>query len=114
MRGNIEEGTRIMGAILVGQNKLTIDRRVLTADNLVLDADSPHLISLDPGGAGRDILLPPEAPGLFFFIMNWADAAETLTVKDDSDTTTIGAVAQGKMGIFVCDGTNWAGVVQGT
>ena len=72
-----------------------------------MDADMPPLLFLDPGGAGRDVLLPPEEAGLMYCIVNTADAAETLTVKEDSDTTTIGALAQNEAAWYACDGTTW-------
>lgn len=105
MRNNIE-GSRIADCFLVSGNKLSMMRQILVADNTPLDADTPHLISLDPDGA-KDLLLPPEAPGLWFIICNWAGGAENITVKDDSDTTTIGVVGQNEARLFVCDGTRW-------
>lgn len=113
MARNNHEGGRLSDMVLVSGNRMSVTKRTLTADNTPFDADTTHIISLDPDGA-KEILLPPEAPGLFFVICNWAGGAETITVKDDSDTTTIGTVAQGKAGLFVCDGTTWFGVVQGT
>lgn len=112
MRNNIE-GSRIADCMIVSGNKLSMMRATLTADNTALDADTPHLISLDPDGA-KDLLLPPEAPGLWFLITNWAGGAEAITVKDDSDTTTIGIVLQNKAGLFVCDGTRWFAVTDTT
>ena len=111
-RSNIEAG-RIMGSLLLSENKLGIMKQTLTAQ-IALDADMPHLIVFDPGGAARDVLLPPEADGMFFIICNSADAAESLVVKEDSDTTTIGTVVQGGVGLFVCGGGVWYGLVDTT
>lgn len=63
---------------------------------------------LDPGGAGRDVNLPAEASsaGLIFIVVNTADAAENLTVKDDGGST-VGVVGQAEMGFFICNGTVW-------
>jgi hypothetical protein len=105
MRNNIE-GARIADCFLVSGNKLSMMRQTLAADNTPLDADTPHLISLDPDGA-KELLLPPEAAGLWFIICNWAGGAEAITVKDDSDSTTIGVVNQNTAALFVCDGTRW-------
>ena len=71
----------------------------------VLDAQIQYL---DPGGAGRDVVLPAEASsnGYMFWIVNTADATETLTVKDDGGAT-IGSVTQDKAKWFCCDGTTW-------
>lgn len=76
-----------------------------------IEADDPTFQVLDPGGAARDVLLPPEIEGKIVFIKNAADAAEDLTVKEDSGVTTIGTVSQGEMGVFVCDGTSWHAAV---
>jgi len=70
---------------------------------------------LDPGGAGRKVLLPAEASssGLDFMIFNTADASEDLTVKEDSDTTTIVTISQNEGGLPACNGTTWKGFVGG-
>lgn len=72
-----------------------------------MDRDAPVLQFLDPGGAGRTVNLPPEERGLCFIIINRADAAEDLTIKEDSSTTTIGVISQDELAILVCDGTTW-------
>lgn len=63
---------------------------------------------LDPGGAGRDVTLPAEADsqGLTFRILNTADAAEDLTVKDDGASTIV-TVSQNEAVWLACDGTTW-------
>lgn len=70
------------------------------------DTYSPHL-RIDPGGAARDLTLPEGDAwtGCFLTIVNTADAAETITVKQDSDT--IGTVPQNFVGVFYFDGTTW-------
>lgn len=83
---------------------------------LTLDADMGDTLLLDPGGAGRTVLLPPEANAVnrAIRIINTADAAETLTVKEDSNTTTIGTVEQGEDASFFCDGTSWRKIGAGS
>lgn len=79
----------------------------LTGTKTLTDADF-IMQFLDPGGAGRNVLLPPEAnTNHTFWIVNKADAAETLTVKDDSAATTIGTVAQGETKMFTSNGLAW-------
>jgi len=81
---------------------------VATAEFKIPATDAPVLL-VDPGGAARTILLPPEAEskGLVFFIFNTADAAETLTVEEDSSTTAITALTQGSSAMLHCDGVTW-------
>lgn len=77
------------------------------AGTITMDRDFPVAIALDPGGATRVLLLPPEEEGLAFFIANSADAAEDLTVKEDSNTTTIGTISQNETAWLVCIGGVW-------
>jgi hypothetical protein len=67
-----------------------------------------QILKLDPGGAGRNVTLEAEAdyPGLLRLIVNAADAAEDLTIKDDGGST-IGTVSQNEMALFACDGSSW-------
>ena len=83
--------------------------RETLAANKTLTHDDKTFQVLDPGGAARDVLLPAEKDGAIFIVANNADAAENLVVKEDAGTTTIATVAQDGVGIFVSDGTGWAG-----
>ena len=76
--------------------------------NKTLDADIPTIYKPDPGGSARDITLEAEADntGLVRFIINGADAAENLVVKDDG-ASTVGTLNQNEAGLFFCDGTSW-------
>jgi hypothetical protein len=105
MRSNIE-GASLYNNMIEGKNRLRRINQTLTG-TLTMDDDMEHLLFLDPGGAGRTVLLPAESAGLWFVIANTADAAEDLTVKEDSNTTTIGVVTPGKVAMFFCDGTTW-------
>ncbi len=80
--------------------------------DLTLTADDPRIQALDPGGAGRDVTLPPEAvsAGLDFYIHNTADAAETLTVKDDGGAAVC-TPGQNETAYVFCDGAAWRGLV---
>lgn len=68
---------------------------------------------LDPGGAGRNVVLPNEAAsaGKEFRIHNSAGAAEILTIKDSGGSTTVCTPTQNETAIVWCDGTTWRGVV---
>lgn len=61
---------------------------------------------IDPGGASRDVMLPAVENGLFFSIVNTADANESLVVKN-AGGSTIGTVGQGECGEFWSDGSAW-------
>lgn len=71
--------------------------KTLAAD-LTLDADMPTCLVLDPGGAGRKLIMPLETvdanKGLAFFVRNGADAAEDITVRNNADGATIGVISQ--------------------
>lgn len=64
------------------------------------------IAKLDPGGSNRDITLELEStvPGLYRRIINAADAAESLVVKDDDGT--VGTINQNEQGEFFCHPTN--------
>ena len=54
----------------------------LSGGNTLTVSDAWHQ-TLDPGGAGRTIVLPAEAVGLEVYVSNAADASEDLTVIND-------------------------------
>lgn len=110
-RLNLEDG--LAAALLNTRVKMLVQTQTLGA-NLTLDAAAPPVHFLDPGGAARDVTLPAEASSenLVFVIINTADAAETITVKNDGGGTVV-TIAQNKGGIVFCDGTTWKGLVGG-
>jgi hypothetical protein len=69
----------------------------------------PFVWAPDPGGAHRDVTLEPEADaaGIVRLIMNSADAAENLVIKDDGGNTIV-TLAQNDAAILWCDGSTWA------
>ncbi len=77
-----------------------------------LTADSPRIQVLDPGGAGRNVLLPPEAAsrGIDFYIHNAADGSEVLTIKD-SGGANVCTPTQNETAYVYCDGVAWRGLV---
>ena len=78
------------------------------SDDLTLAMTDASIQILDPGGAGRNVTLPAEdaAIGVVWVIVNAADAAESLTVKDDAGST-VQTVAQNFIGIFISNGAAW-------
>lgn len=107
MRQN-HEGGNYYNPIIRNKFRLMAMTKVATAE-MAIGAEWPPVLLLDPGGAGRTVLLPPEADckDQVFFIRNTADAAETLTVEEDSSTTAILVLAQGEGAMVHCDGTTW-------
>lgn len=95
------------------QLKLHSKTKTLAADLTVLATDPP-LHFLDPGGAGRKVLLPVASvanAGLVFVFVNTADAAEVLTIKDSTDTTTFATPTLAEAAILFCNGVTWGGLV---
>ena len=100
------EGSRIIDTLFGKGFKFEQMIQTMTG-TLTLGADCAPLVFLDPGGAARTLNLPPESRGAFLLIVNTADAAEVLTIKEDTSTTTIGSVTQNECALCVCDGTTW-------
>ena len=72
-----------------------------------------NILMVDPGGAARNLDLPPEADsdGALLFITNTADAAEILTIRNDANDKTVATCAQDEEAIVWCNGTTWYGGV---
>lgn len=100
------QASRVKAPFLLG---IPTNTETLSGDKTLTRTDSPVQF-LDPDGA-RNVDLPAEEDGLFFIIVNRADMAEDITVREDSGMTTIITVSQNEVGIVVCDGTNWDGFV---
>jgi len=92
---------------------------VMTATgNITLDLSYRNFLRIDPGGSSRTVTLPAESgsDGAWFEIWNSADdAAETITVQDDTPTT-VETLGRGERCMFRSDGTTWysMGVVAST
>ena len=82
-----------------------LNDETLTA-NKTLTASSAVFQRLDPGGSARTITLPTTAKGMAFRVLNAADAAETLTVKN-AGGSTIATIAQDEAAWVVSDGSSW-------
>lgn len=71
---------------------------ITLSGNYTLDLDNvnQNIIMLDPGGASRDVTLFAEAssPGLVIDVINGADAAENLVMKDAAGNTIV-TIGQG-------------------
>ncbi len=68
------------------------------------------IFAFDPGGAARNLVLPAEADnaGRILFISNAADAAEVLTIQDDTPATVC-TPTEDEDAIVFCNGVSWFG-----
>ena len=81
---------------------------VKTAAAYTVDVASPPIIMIDPTGGAHDVLLPPEAEGLVYWIFN-LHATNDLTLKNDANAALDGAeIVNAKEAVMaVCDATTW-------
>lgn len=102
------ENSKLYSPELINNVKGSVIVQTLTGTT-TLALPLARVYSLDPGGAGRNLVLPTEADskGVEFYIVNTADAAETITVKASNGTTTVGTIDQNEGAVAVCDGTRW-------
>ena len=75
--------------------------------------DNGVMYILDPGGAHRDVILPDTADfeGRMLVVINTADAAENLNVRETTAGTIRAAVAQNEQAFLFSDGARWYGLV---
>jgi hypothetical protein len=108
----VEIMSRLFGSRLRSEELYTTNTQTLAATKTLI-CDDPYYQVLDPGGAGRDVVLPVEAAskGLSFHIKNSADAAEVLTIKASDGSTTVCTPTQSESALVTCDGTTWHGMV---
>jgi hypothetical protein len=81
--------------------------RTITAAEVLASS----VFTFDPGGAGRNVVLPNASAtyaGQLLFIANAADAAEVLTIQADS--ATVCTPTQAESAVVWCDGTKWRGI----
>lgn len=83
------------------------------AYSLTLDNVNQNVVAIDPGGAARNVTLWPEAKthGMICLIVNLADAAETITLKDGA-AATVGTIAQNKANLVANIGGAWVNICQ--
>lgn len=76
----------------------------------VLSDDEPDLMSMNPGGASRNVTLPAVAnqEGRVLRIANAATALEDLVVKN-AGAVTIATISQNEIGTFFCCAGLWYG-----
>jgi hypothetical protein len=88
------------------------------SDNYQITVNHPGFLVLDPAGGHKDVILPieetPENVGLFYWIVNAADQAENLVIKNSGEGETVLTIGQGSIGLVFNDGTadtGWRGAV---
>jgi hypothetical protein len=94
---------------------LVLGNDAMADANAVISALHPTLLVL-PITAARNLRLPLESAsqGLMFVIVNASAGAFAITVQTSTGAALgfgNGSIAQNQMGIFVCDGTQWRGMV---
>lgn len=103
-RQGLQTGTQAL--TLSGDTDLAL---VHTSGATVLER---NVLVVDPGGASRNLDLPPEADsdGMLLIIINAADVAgEVLTIRNDANDKTLGELGQNNEALVVCNGTAWYG-----
>lgn len=90
-----------------------VESMTLTGD-LVLTGSSANWLSIDAGGATRDVTLPDvdQTEGVIFEIYNASDAAEDLTIKDAAGST-VTTISQNGSATIGSTGSAWV-VTQST
>ena len=68
--------------------------------NLTLTNQYRNVLKIDPTAA-RDVTLPAAEAGLWFEIINAADASETITVKNAAGSTIV-SIAQNRKATVMC------------
>lgn len=94
---------------LQGHQRMKEGIGVITATgNLTLTERYANHLKIDPSGSARDVNLPAEATsnGMWFEIVNAADASENLVVKDDGGATIV-TISQNEKAKVFCDGSSW-------
>lgn len=92
--------------IFVNELRLRSLTKVLAA-NFTVDAQMPSVLCIDPTAA-RDVTMPAVTAqgmeGKLWIIINDADAAETITVKDAAAATIVAITQNDRALIMVCGG----------
>lgn len=101
-----EHVNRLTASLLRGElgEALSISSQLVLADS-----DYPYL-KLTPNAA-LDVLLPPEASTNHLHVIENGSGSNSLTIKDDSDTTTIAVLRPGQWAMFIpALGMGWKGL----
>lgn len=114
---HLTPGSSARGMKQLEMFKMGLNVETLGADKDV-DVQEAPVQAIDPGGAARNVDLPDVSAsdyaddGMVFVVLNTADAAETITVRDAANAdASVGSVPQNGLGVFVWDsaGGQWLG-----
>jgi hypothetical protein len=98
------DGVTIRNCTFAEGNKFLQNVQIL-GGTITLASNAASMQFLDANGAVRTVNLPSNSlKGKYIKIFNPAGAAFGLTVKDNTSTTTVATVAQGKAAEFWCNG----------
>lgn len=97
---------------LAVSNSGTVETLTGTRTITAAEVLASSIFTMDPGGAGRSVVLPNAATagmaGQIVCIANAADAAEVLTISADS--ATVVTPTQAETAILFCTGVKWYGI----
>lgn len=112
MRSQLE-GADVSNCLMMEGNRFGAVAYTLAA-TFAIPANSPSVLFLDPGGAGRNVTLPASPKlGQWYRIYNTADAAEVLTIQDSAGGALTPAITptQSEMAFVIWNGSAWRGHV---
>lgn len=84
--------------------------RTATGAQVLTIASAKHQFIDPQGNVNVDLPAEESSSGLSFVIYNTADAAETITVRNDA-AGTVATVAQDEAAVVTCNGTVWRSLV---
>jgi hypothetical protein len=111
-------GARAEDVVFERGLKLETLSAVLTGPFTVV-ATMPPILSLDPNGTARSVVMPAEATSrgqVFLIANNSGTTGISLNIRDSGDTTTLVALTSGatkdlnETAVMFCDGIRWWGV----
>lgn len=80
----------------------------------VIAADMPSMLALDPGGAARNVdmaaVTAQGMEGKIWIVINAADAAEVITIRDAAAATIV-TLTQNECAVIMVAGGVWRGYV---
>lgn len=106
--GGVSQGKQVWAGKKVFLDNSPVSTTLTGAATLY--PNSKRVQRMDPGGSSRNVTLPAvdKCQGVDFVIVNTADAAENLVIKNAAATTIV-TIGQDQLGFVWCDGGAWYG-----